>query len=173
MKLKQIKANCLGGWIDIHTHLHTLMTYGWQIVTSLVARAHVYLKGGFFRCLFFNLIFFFCLGFFFKCLWHCVCDTGGHRCVLLCTHVPKKNYCMHKTGGIAESFHWTQFTPKLQITLSSFINITKPWIHSWETFLDLQQSWEAETLCTVLHWERSYMYSKRVSAFTQKWPLHA
>lgn len=128
---------------------------------------------GLFVCvlLFIYLFALFC--FLKKCLWHCVCDTGGHRCVLLCTHVPKENYCMHKTRGIAESFHWTQFTPQLQITLSSFINITKPWIHSWETFLDLQQSWEAETLCTVLHWERSYMYSKRVSAFIQKWPLHA
>lgn len=86
------------------------------------------------------------------CLWH----WGPQMCVAV--HTCAQGKLLHAQN---RRYSWIiSLNP-----VHSFINITKPWLHSWETFLDLQQSWEAETLCTVLHWERSHMYSKRVSAF--------
>lgn len=67
-------------------------------------------------------------------MWHCVHDTRGPwihfsgRCVFLCmcaNMCPREICAQERRDSCVLSIHWPHFTPKLQITLSSFINITQ------------------------------------------------
>lgn len=138
-EIKGDYSKLLRGWTH-NTHSHTL-THSAKLGAMTDKRSPVW-----WRCV--------CVCLCFRGkegMWHCAQWHQGtmhtRQCVFLCMCVhtcPGEICAPERRDSCVISIHWPHFTPKLQITLSGFINITKAEINSLNNFLELQQGWKVQ-----------------------------